>query len=250
MGNDVTFKAQTMLKTNGAKMFKSSSFFADAYGVKARSPISAKHLMSLLLYTNFRHLRNSLNTTYYAKSKEETVKDIVSRHSEFGYFAKLLRESVELWGMQSDDVEAPSIYYFGFNYIPLFKSTITSIYSPLLTTASMNVALLSKTKNGVIVSMRPYDQFLRYFNCSGIADDIGKDEKLFIGGNEPFFIQNIHNIKSCANYQKYVTAINYFKNMLQAEPYVVDDDNGFDEETVDIIINLINKKTDDIPPYI
>ena len=196
-------------------------------------------------------MRNCLNATYYGLNKDESAESIKTRHGEFGIFGRLLRETTECWGWQSDDSDAPSMYYIGFNKICLFKSTIPYIYSPLLTTASINVALLNKKQNGIIISLRPYQQFLRYFDCSWIADDIGKNEKLFIGGNEPFMIVSIYNIAKSFNFTKYITAIDYLANMTKAEPYLYDDDNEINENSVEIIKKLINNKTDDkFPMYI
>eukprot|EP01083_Nonionella_stella_P301745 1036927_1 len=247
--NVIHVKSECIFQTNVAKILKSSSYFAEEYEIEYRSPISAQHIASLILYTNFRDLRKCFNDTFYARTKDETVQSIIDRHRVFGCFGRLLRESVELFGLQSDDCDAPSIYYFGLNKRCVFPSTIPYIYSPLLTTASMNVALL--TKKGLICSIRPYEQYLRYFDCQWIADDIGRNEKLFMGGYAPLVIYNIYDIQTCANYSTYVIAIDYLNHMIKAAPYFCDDEQEINDRTIQIIMDLISgKKEGRIPPYI
>merc|ERR1712173_37595 len=64
---------------------------------------------------------------------------------------------------------------------------------------------------------------------------------------------NVHRIRTCANYSKYIVALDYFGSMLKGEPYVaMDDEDDCVDDAVDIILRLIDKKGDDniMPPYV
>ena len=52
--DDIMIKAKSLLETNMAKVLKATSYYEEEYEIKHRAPVSIQHIISLLLYTNFR----------------------------------------------------------------------------------------------------------------------------------------------------------------------------------------------------
>ena len=113
----------------------------DLYGIAVGSIITIYHLMSILFYCNFSIQQYELSATFRRIYWNETDQALKKRHSYFANWAKLLRETVECFGipMQTSPVK---IFYHGISKEMVFKSTTIFIYGPLSTTAGLFVLCL------------------------------------------------------------------------------------------------------------
>ena len=106
------------------------------YGIPKNKPITIAHIMSLLFYTNYTHQSYEFSASFRKRFYHESDKSLKYRHSWFAQWAKLLRETVECFGMQMYDSPTP-IFYHGISKQLIFASTSFKINGPLSTTAGL-----------------------------------------------------------------------------------------------------------------
>ena len=92
------------------------------YGIAKYAVITIQHLMALLFYTNFSHQQYEFTATFRRIYYNETDESLKRRHSQFHFWGKLLRETVECFGTEMSRVPE-RVFYHGINQEMLFEST-------------------------------------------------------------------------------------------------------------------------------
>ena len=171
-------------------------------------------------------------------SNERGIELMKKNHSYFVNFAKLLRECVECFGSKlngnlfgnfnNNDMKMGEdtgfngnknkSFYFGLNNaMGLFKKTLNRIKLPLLCSSSMSVTLNHMEcmeDDGLLIEVKYYDPFIRYFDCSWITEYIAEQEILFNGGISILKIETIFNVATDTNYLIFVRSMNILQSML------------------------------------
>ena len=126
---------------NGNDLFlRSGNRWSQWYGISEGDPITISHLMSLLFYTNFTMQSYEFSASFRRICWNETDESMKKRHSQFHFWAKLLRETVEVFGRPM--ARSPEkIYYHGIGKELLFQSTDFKIFGPFSTTSRLCVFL-------------------------------------------------------------------------------------------------------------
>ena len=120
------------------KRFCSNGLFQKEYGIQANIPITTEHLSSILFYCNLTELSYEFSKTYRRLSWNETDSQLKQRHHNFYHFAKLLRETVEVFGSVLSNRDK-SLYH-GIGGHLFFKKLIARFYGPTSTTWELQVA--------------------------------------------------------------------------------------------------------------
>ena len=105
------------------------------YGIKKGSLITLDHIIALLLYTNWTELCTEFSATYRKSKEDESDKELKARHAEYCIWAKLLRETVEVYGTGLNESNLKS-FYTGLSAPMIFDSFSVYICCPLSTAAS------------------------------------------------------------------------------------------------------------------
>ena len=70
-------------------------------------------------------------------------------------------------------------------------------------------------QNGLVVEFTGKAGSNSFFDCPFFSDFADEDEKLFIGGLQPFYFGTVRSIKKRQNYKIYIRAISMFHRMIQ-----------------------------------
>ena len=176
------------------------------YGIKENSSIQIKHLMSIILYTDYTEISYNFSKSFRHIYKNESVESIKKRNSKYFFWSKCLRELVEVYGSDTYP-ENTNIteFYHGTSYL-LFPQMIAKFKGPTSTSSQMEVAaIFSSEKNGIILSLenRPSGVGVEFFNCNFLSAYSNEDESLFIGGRVALQICTIRLLSNENVWQNY-----------------------------------------------
>eukprot|EP01084_Bolivina_argentea_P249356 417392_1 len=79
---------------------------AELYDIKRSSMILVDHLVAMMAYCNFDLLQAKLTQTYRKVWPTESRRDLISRHSNYAHWGRLLRECVECFGINSGGIKS------------------------------------------------------------------------------------------------------------------------------------------------
>ena len=205
------------------------------------------------MYCNLTDLSYKFSTSFRKMVPYETINDVKNRNKKFAQWAKLLRESVELFGKDASDYDCKiKTFFHGTSYL-LFDSFASNFCGPTSCSTQIEVAILfTSQKNGIILDLKHnnYDDTM-YFNVSFVSCFGSEDERLFCGGLRTLKFSSIRLLirNKWHNYQSYITSITKYHNLIKGE-------GGRDLDKKDsfiicsLIDNIINNKINKFPIYI
>ena len=175
-------------------------------GLKEGGSISIDHMLSLIIYSNYKFLQQAFKQTFIKKSGNETNGDLIKRHSNFANFGKLLYESIHLFGTDISSKKDLTFYHF-LNKPIIFQHTFSYFYFPISTICNLESAIFYHKLNGndtLLKLDRPHDGvcYYNYFECQWISDFSSQSEMIFLGSL--LKIRAIMNIKLFTNYSFYL----------------------------------------------
>lgn len=229
--------SQLLLMIYCKQNLKARKGFVKDYQIEQDSLIDIHHVMALLFYTNFDFLNCLLRDSYIKNSNDETYIELKERHSIFANFAKLLVESVHVFG---DEMSKKEQYMHCIDNEILFAIFCGEFHIPTSVTSKLSVA---HTFNGDNLNKRGLMLILgsdfraRNFDLSWISDESHESEKLFIGG-QYLEIRSIIDIKTKENYQFYMDAIKIFQTLIDGE-YLM---HKISNSIISILIEMINNE--------
>merc|ERR1712228_1098314 len=220
------------------------------YGIPLYAVITIQHLMALLFYTNFSHQQCEFTATFLRIYWNETDESLKCRHSQFHFWGKLLRETVECFGTYMQYVPE-RIFYHGISQSMLFESTSFHVYGPMSTTVEMWVAL-NFSQKGMVIDILNDKVATPLFDCSYWSDFTNENERLFIGSLQPFTFETIHYLPLKENYQIFIRVIGILMQMIKGFPYQI---SAIKQKDFNILSDLISdhindKKSEKIPFYV
>ena len=107
------------------------------YGIAPGTIITVQHILSILLYTNYSKHSYLFSATYRKNDMFETNISLKTRHSEFWWWGKLLREAVEIYGECMRYRTDIGTFYHGISDTLLFNTTKVNLYGPVSTTGGL-----------------------------------------------------------------------------------------------------------------
>eukprot|EP01083_Nonionella_stella_P156610 507381_1 len=236
--NDTSAKAQYMLgHSQILKQMKCRNGVYDTelstrYDVAVDTPMTYLHIMSVMFYTDFTKLSYAFSLSFRKKTAKESNKALKQRNAKYWHWAKLLNETVSLFGYRLNYSKEPKIstLYHGVSFM-YFNSFVTRFISPTSTTLAIGVATIfaSACDNGIILAIEQKggmeEMFPYYFNCSLVSRFASEDERLFIGGNgdAEYYREGLLEFKSIwlineqQNLQPFIRALSLFSIVINGQ---------------------------------
>eukprot|EP01083_Nonionella_stella_P148331 469324_1 len=146
-----------------------------------------KHVVAMLLYTNYTDLCTAFARTLRRDGGMETDEKWKARHANYWHMAKTLREMVEVFGIDRFDMcDAYRKLYHGISAPLYLKSLYTTFCGTMSTSMSLSVASRFATGKGdgvILTLFMPRTHTLLFgFECWRISDFPDEEEILFYGG--------------------------------------------------------------------
>lgn len=210
-------KAIYWTNTNYYRATLSNNKWTIQYGLPAEIPIEVRHILVVLLYCNFSKFCSLFSSTYRRIPNTESDEDLLTRHSNFRDFGRLLRESVEVYGTSFEESEDVDILYHGISIEMMFEATYAKFCAPTSCTRSFMVAV-NFAKSGIIIELKnDLNANTFYFDCSIVSDFSNEDERLILGGHTFIPFISIHNIASNLDFQLFIRTITCLQFMLNGK---------------------------------
>eukprot|EP01084_Bolivina_argentea_P284005 486582_1 len=196
------------------------------YELRPFSNITQYHILSVMLYCNFDNLQKEFTTTFRMISETENFDQFKKKHSNFYWWARYLRESVECFGMTSKkDFDQTYILYHGVTGQFSLPSLFASVKGPMSATISRSVAQQFGQQGMImVVELKISDSVLSFneshdaieriscFDCKYLSDYSSEAEMLFIGGLNHFTFCNVIDVVSSTNYEMWINAVKLITN--------------------------------------
>eukprot|EP01084_Bolivina_argentea_P214692 364454_1 len=192
------------------------------YGIPNNQPIRLNHILALKAYTDKDALQRKFSETFRL-NKNESLQELVSRHRNYHFMARYLREAVEIYGKSKYDQTVRNFYH-GITSKMTFDSFRARICGVLSTTAANNVALSFAGPEGIVITMVPH-YILNFFECNWLSNFPAEQELLFIGGRAELYFTNITFIQSVGyayEYIQFVTALRCINTMNCGHPFDIE----------------------------
>eukprot|EP01084_Bolivina_argentea_P249503 417721_1 len=190
------------------------------FDYKDGTPILAENILCLKIYCKEDKLQLAFNKTYRPnvyEQKQQTDKDLLSctkeRHSHFHHFARILRETVEVFGTQYINGDVKRMYR-GIAEPMIIPGFQCKIFSVLSTSSNIDVARNFVDVNGLVLELVP-STYLKYFSCAPFSHYSFEREFLFIGGLAEMNITMIWKIdpQTTEQYKYHIPALRMFDSM-------------------------------------
>eukprot|EP01084_Bolivina_argentea_P030019 55677_1 len=236
-------KAQFDTELKKAKMY-----FNIHYSKKCRSKlckgISVQHLLAVMIYCNYDNLQNEFSILCRHNTAEN------DKINNFYHLGRLLKEAVNQFGTK---ISTGTIkrFYHGIKEQLLFPTIIgkdqcgVSIYSPLSTSTSFEVAVNFSCNNGLIAQFGGApDAKAKYFSTRLVSDFSNEYEMLFFQTHYPLQINNITDPRT-------VTDFGIILNALRAIEQIVDGklNNTISPNVLEIATVIIENQLCKYEPY-
>eukprot|EP01084_Bolivina_argentea_P083605 151383_1 len=248
-----------------AKPFVTSSLH---YEIPRKASLKSSNLLSVVLYTDMDELQREFSKTFRKNALNEELSSIKSRHQEFANWGRILRETVEIWGLSGegsvDENTGDRInkltgpFYCGMRKMVMPEFNIR-LCGPTSTSKQSEVSIRFGEEEGMIMQLnnigdRNSNQ-LRAFRCQWLSNYTAEDEVLFIGGQYRIKLESIKMLDTSECYLEFTEALWMFDCMLNGTAFEVKKSPEITNSHRRIIVNLIKENVENeyktkYPPYI
>eukprot|EP01084_Bolivina_argentea_P212655 361434_1 len=137
------------------QMFCAKQDSAKCYDMYFQQQMSINHVISMMVYCNFDTLQRKFSETFRKLDQNETDESLKKRHENFYFLARLLRESVECFGMNIKQTEYHQEIpvFHGVNQSFSLSSMDACIKGPFSTTTDYAVATNFCNNQGMVLEM-------------------------------------------------------------------------------------------------
>eukprot|EP01083_Nonionella_stella_P094648 265625_1 len=212
----------------------------DKTGIPPYFPIVSRYLIAVMAYCNLDRLQFKFSQTFRKLSSTETDLSLITRHSNYYYLGRLLRECVRMFGTGTESIwNNNRTFYHGINNKLMVPTTIgCKIYCPFSTSSSWPVGVQFAQNGGLVLEIKPFDKEATnphsifsvvlenrrrerndgctFFDCSLVSIFPSEQEKLFIGGIGTLQFTNIVASPSGTSYKLYLEAIDFIYEVISA----------------------------------
>lgn len=174
---------------------------------------------------------------------------MIERHSSFYNFGKLLRESIECFGVEAHRSET-KVFYHGIDFDRKIMNDdeIKSlfIYTPLSTSSLMEICLNNNSNqsdnnndNSLILELKGYVS--KYFDASWISDSSFEKEQIFFGGTRALTVNKCVDYKFGYDHKLFINSMKYIPNIFKMpmSEWKINKNDDMLQETKEMIRNLI-----------
>ena len=228
--------------------------------IPRNSPITLQHIIAITLYTDFTNLSSEFTTSFRKLSSSESDESLKSRHRAFGHWARLLRESVEVWGTPFCDALQHKVFYHGINKQMVFPGFKQKFCSPTSCTLSLEVAAgfanSSGYDNGIVISIKNNNFAISFFDCKPWSRFPWELEVLFVGGFQAMEINGLITINDGKSYSKYIEAIQRFQIVMIQNERISEKITKENVQIIDQLFDIVLQSENDtkvdhaIPEYV
>ena len=182
------------------------------YNIEPDVPITQNHILSVILYCDFDKYQTEFSSTFRKLNYEESFESVKNRNREFWFQSKYLRETVQVFGSMEDnkvlnDGGFPQSwfdkgpYFSGLNRVVTIPQFALQLHSPTSTTKQIEVSANFAGRDGMVLQFnRGKDPIQRSlvmsFDCSWLSRYPDEDERLFMFGTDPIFVQSVQIIET------------------------------------------------------
>ena len=149
------------------------------YGINNSNPLGIDNLFSLILYTDFDELSSDFSRSFRKIYPFESFEHVRIRNSYYWWWSKILRETVELYGMQ----KKYGPFFTGLSFVMDIPQYQIKLNSPTSTSTYLEVAMKFAGDQGMIIELNcsPYGNnrlmtCIKGFDCSWISKYKEEDE--------------------------------------------------------------------------
>jgi len=188
----------------------------EQYGIEAGLPLTAAHIMAVLLFTNYELLAYKyVNTGCNQLATDENYGQMKARNQEIGIWYRLLREVVMFYG-ETSTVQQQFFQSLDQHY--LFNSCAPQINAPFVCTTSLSAAqVITSPEKGAVIEYRQHSSLENpYLDISYCSPFPHRDLKLFAYASvleiRDIFVRD-------ASQRNYVTALLLWERMINGQYY-------------------------------
>eukprot|EP01084_Bolivina_argentea_P306953 530498_1 len=220
----VFFKANELMTSDKVKTIKAHGLSAVYhYGINKGEPVTIKHIMSLILYTDFSDYCSKFSASFRKLSGHESLEEVRKRNEEFYWQSKLFREAVEIFGSTGYDKEnnpdgEAGPFYTGVDRVLIVPSFVIRLCSPTSTSKQIEVSMNFAKRDGIIIQLNNNGHAiaasLTFFDCSWFSSYNEEDERIFCGGWMSIRIESIRIVENSKNYKLWMNALFILDGML------------------------------------
>eukprot|EP01084_Bolivina_argentea_P018792 34970_1 len=186
-------------------------YFHKEYNILRNEPITIRHLLALIIYTDISAFCTVFRQTYRRINDEVTDEQVVQRHKQLYQYGRTLYEAVEFFGKEMD---ANLTVYHGLKEVLYFERFTAYFNQPISTTLSKIKASEFADGVGIILKLKSGSKRKapKYLLVSFLSDFPHEDEKLFY--NVRFQIYDIIEAHNLQSHKKELLMLNLFQKII------------------------------------
>ena len=193
--------------------------FSYDHGIEKNASISMKHLISIILYTDYSKLCTKMSATFRKITASETNDSVAKRNSKFFYFSKLLCEAVNDFGTHGFEESGP--FYSGINCVLHISSFAITFYGPCSTSKQIEIAMNFSKSDGSIIQLHNdgFGVAQKFFDVSWISRFPDEDERVWVQGLDMMALRmvSIRIMRGSLNYKNWIHALHLFDSMVSGQ---------------------------------
>ena len=175
---EVIPKVNEYIKSNMAKAMKATRGY---YGIPKATPMSAEHLIAVILYTDYTKLSSEFTASFRKKNPFENEEQVKKRNIKYWCWGRKLKEVMVCYGDQRAYyglLKGP--FYTGMSRVMTLSQFNIFLYSPTSTSVQLAVSLNFSGDYGMILSFNNDEGAARDtkgFDCSWLSRFKEEDER-------------------------------------------------------------------------
>eukprot|EP01083_Nonionella_stella_P081885 225813_1 len=189
--------------------------------IKPGTPIHKEHLLAIAVQVSTHPFQRSVRDKLIQFS---TIKEMIQKQSEVGWFLRRLKEAVVLYG---DMLHKNGEMYIGMNPKMLFNELQAHFYLPRSTTSDKDIAPGFAGDEGVVVCLKNmYNIPQPYFRVGWLSGHVEEAECMFFGAALAITgieVQNVMDERTAQYQAECVRAILLFQTIVDGRLIIKDD---------------------------
>ena len=223
-------KVNTYTKTKAVKGLKphilGNVYGNNNYGVGDNDKVSFGQLLSVICYCDLSDFSCYWSSSFRFIRFNESLSSIKERNSKLYNISKAFIQLVSCFGISGvtdlEDFKNPngmesSSYYCGLNMLLSFPSYVLRLNGPCSSSKHIEVATRFAKRQGLIITIKNYEPWLHFFDCSWISNYREEDERVFVAGTHPVQIVNIQVIETAKTYKKLCKSLYLFDQIVNGQ---------------------------------
>eukprot|EP01084_Bolivina_argentea_P112047 199855_1 len=218
-------------------------YFNKEYMIIRNELIGIRHILAIIIYTDFSHFCTAFRATYRRVHGETLDDDVAERHGEYIRYARCLFESIEFFGKE---MKRSLTVYHGLSKVMKFSKFTTYFNQPISTTTKLEAAQLFSQGVGIILVLKSgvnrnnyKEQVPKYLTVSFLSTFPNEDEKLFYGQNVVFNISNIYEASTMNGHQNELLMLNKFQKTLHNQTVIWNENDKNTQKMINALQTLI-----------